>query len=116
MRFDFCKSTDELKRIIAENPELPIVVIVDADAGDDYNMTIAPEVHYSVERILDNDEWMKDGERVICDEDELYEEIEDRYWDEIRSMTMDEQKRFIETKIKELEPCWKKVIAIYATT
>lgn len=48
------KSSDELKQLIAENPDLPIVVLVGQDAvSDDYGYTYCTQIHFSIEEILD---------------------------------------------------------------
>ncbi len=52
--FNLTKSSDELKQLIAENPDLPIVVLVGQDAvSDDYGYTYCSDIHFSIEEILD---------------------------------------------------------------
>lgn len=115
-KYDFYKDTEGLKRLISENPDLPICVLVAGDISfDSYEYTYAGSVSYSVEEILDNDEYMND-ECVINEREKLEEELEDRYYDELVNMNSEEQDAFIAQKMKELEPYWKKVIAIRANS
>ena len=48
------KSSDELKQLIAENPNLPIVVLVGQyAASDDYGYTYCSDVQFCIDEILD---------------------------------------------------------------
>lgn len=48
------KSSDELKQLITENPDLPIVVLVGQYAVlDDYGYTYCSDIHFCIDEILD---------------------------------------------------------------
>ena len=108
------KSSDELKQLIAENPDLPIVVLVGQDAvSDDYGYTYCSDIHFSIEEILDCelpfgegcvyndwDDFAYDLENYLAD-DEIYKNLSDK---EFQNVLNEEYKKY--------EPYWKKVIAI----
>ena len=113
------KNSDELKKLIAENPDLPIVVFARGGANSgDYTYMCCTHVSASVCEILDC-ETPYDGEIIETDRDNFDEEMEDWLWDvmvdkygvspdenELQKLLADEKARY--------EPYWKKVIAIYA--
>lgn len=123
--FDLTKSTDKLKKLIAEHPDYPIVVLVDGDLPTaDYNWTYAASISFSVGEILDCP-CPYDEEYVCTDRDEFEERLEDWLWDEmcdednagdgVEPSEEQFQERLNQEKAQ-YEPYWKKVIAIYAGT
>ena len=113
----FIKQTDELKKLIAEHPDYPIVVMVanEVVADDCYGWWYAPCLSFSIGEILDCEQDIND-EKTYIDRDEFEEDIYDKYtWDEkyeeLENFEFDEM---IEKKLKEYEPYWKKVIQIRA--
>ena len=112
----FTKQTGELKRLIAEHPDYPIVVLCESEVVmDDDGWWCAPELRCSVGEILDcwqdiNDEktyidrgdFEADVQDYICSDDDYYE------------MTEEELDREVEERLKEYEPYWKDVIIIWA--
>lgn len=108
------KSSDELKQLIAENPDLPIVVLVGQYAAlDDYGYTYCTKIHFSVDEILDctlpfgddyvyndRDDFAYDLGEYLAD-DEIYKNLSDK---EFQNVLNEEYKKY--------EPYWKKVIAI----
>ena len=113
--YSLTKTSDELKRLILENPDLPIVVLAgeEANSGDHYWM-FCSSISYSIEEILDCD-YVGYNDEVFTDRDYLEEFIADTLCDDYRDATDEEFENAIKRKLEDLEPYWTKVIAIYAT-
>ena len=115
--YEITKSTDELKRLLAEYPDYPIAVVVGefANSGD-YPYMYCSSISFSITEILDCEVPYQD-EFVEVDRDHFNEQIEEWLWDYIcdndgKPAEDDFQKRLAEVKAK-YEPYWKKVIEIY---
>lgn len=107
------KKTEELKRLIAEHPDYPIVVLAGEDANSgDYYWTYCTDISFEIGEILDADYFDYD-DTMITDRDRLEEIVEDRLYD--TGLEGEELEKAIKAKIAELEPYWTNVIAIYAT-
>lgn len=52
---DYAKNTDELKKLISENPDLPIVVLAGTDATDGEQITYCGDLRFYVDEILDKE-------------------------------------------------------------
>ncbi len=108
-------NSDELKKLIFENPDLPIVVLAGEDATCDYwGWTYCSSISFHIDEILDCD-YYDYNDAVFTDRDRLEEYIEDMLYDEYYDKPDEEYEKAIKDKLAELEPYWKKVIAIYAT-
>lgn len=109
------KKTDELKKLILENPDLPIVVLSgeDANCGDHYWM-FCSDISFYITEILDCDFYNYD-DTVFCDRDDLEDRIAALICDEYDDKSYEEFNEAVKNKIAEFEPYWNKVIAIYAT-
>ena len=113
--YTLTKKSDELKKLILENTELPIVVLADEDSVCDYyGWTFCSSISFHIEEILDCDFYDYD-DRVFTDRERLEEVITDNLYDEYCEKSEEEYEAAIKDKLKELEPYWKKVIAIYAS-
>lgn len=108
------KSSDELKQLIAENPDLPIVVLVGRYAAlDDYGYTYCTKIHFSIEEILDCE--LPFGEGYVYNDRDDFEDALSDYLAECEEHENLSDEEFQTLLIKELskyEPYWKKVIAI----
>ena len=112
----FTAKTDELKKLIREHPDYPIVVVCNSDAvADENGWWYAPEISFKTGIILDCEQDIND-EKVYIDEDDFEEDIrymlEDR--EDLEDVSDEEFDRAVEEEMKKYEPYWKKVIAIYA--
>jgi hypothetical protein len=113
--YGLSKSSDELKKLILENPELPVVVLAGEESWDgDHPWTFCSSISFRVEEILDCD-FLDYGDCVFTDRDRLEEKIEDDLYNDYHEGPEEEYEAVINRKLQELEPYWKKVIAIYAT-
>ena len=113
--YSLAKNSDELKKLIAENPDLPIVVLASDDAScGDWAWTYCSSVSFNISEILDCDYYDYD-DTVFTDRERLEEKISDDLYDEYCDKGDEEYDEAVNRKMEELEPYWKKVIAIYAS-
>lgn len=107
------KKTEELKRLIVEHPDYPIVVLTGEDANSgDYYWMYCTDIRFDVGEILDA-EYFDFNDEMITDRDRLEEVVEERLFD--TGLEGEELEKAVKAKVAELEPYWTDVIAIYAT-
>ena len=115
----FYKQTDALKKLIAEHPDYPIIVVCDSEvvADDGYAWWYAPSLYFSLGEILDCEQDIND-EKVYVDRDDFEEDLQDKlcWQDEYEPLSDEAFKKVVAEKLKEYEPYWKPVIMIRATT
>ena len=113
----FYKQTDELKKLIIEHPDYPIVVIVanEVVGWEDYGWWYAPCISFSIGEILDCEQDIND-EKTYTDRDDFEEDVQ--YCvecdDAFENATDEEFDAEVERIIAEFEPYWKNVIQIRA--
>lgn len=113
--YSLTQKSDELKRLILENPDLPIVVLAGEEANNGwFYWMYCSNISFRIEEMLDCDYYDYD-DAVITDRDRLKEKIEDDLWDEYHEKSDEEYDAAIEREVEKYEPYWKRVIAIYAT-
>ena len=113
--YAFGKNSDELKRLILENPDLPIVVLAGEESWDgDHCWTFCSSISFHIDEILDCD-FLDYHDCVFTDRGRLEERIEDDLYNDYHDGPEEEYEAAINRKLQELEPYWTKVIAIYAT-
>lgn len=113
--YSLSHKSDELKKLIAENPELPIVVLASDEANcGDFCWQYCYSVSFELGEILDCD-YYEDDDTVFTDRDRLEEKISDDLYDEYHNKSSEEYDEAVSRKVEELEPYWKKVIVIYAS-
>lgn len=78
---DLAKNTDELKKLISENPDLPIVVLAGQDLIDGEQTTYCGDLRFYVDEILDCE--VPYMEYVETDRVNFEEQIEEWLWDEM---------------------------------
>ena len=113
----FAKQTDELKQLISEHPDYPIVVLCNYEVRNDdgYYWWYAPEIRFSIGEILDCEQYVND-ERVYADRDEFEEDLTNKLADsgDYDDITDEEFDAIVEAELSKYEPYWKKVIQIWA--
>ena len=113
----FTAQTGELKKLIAEHPDLPIVVIVNAEvvADDDYNWWYAPDISFSLGELLDCEQDVNDI-KVYTDRDDFEEDLRDILCDleEFEEATDEEFDQAVKEQLAVYEPYWRQVIQIRA--
>lgn len=117
-RLEISKSSNELKRLIAENPDLPIMVLCDNDlCCDYYSSTIAPSISFYLGEFLDCDQEVNE-ERVYFDRDEFLEELSYKLEDlpEFEDLTQEEFDKAVEAEFDKYSSYWQKAIIINAST
>ena len=109
------KQTDELKQLIAEYPDYPIVVLCDCEVcfDDFYTLWYAPHLSFSVGEILDCEQDVND-ERVYTDRDEFEEDLAEILADsgDYDDATDEEFDAVVKAELSKYEPYWKEVIQI----
>lgn len=113
-KYTLTQPTDELRKLILENPDLPIVVLAGEDANiGDYSYMFCTQISFSLGEILDCDFYDYD-DAVFIDRDRLEEYIADGLCDIYRDMPDDEFYAMVEEEANKYEPYWKDVIMIWA--
>lgn len=109
------KETDELKKLIMENPDLPVVVLAGEESWDgEHHWTFCSSISFRIEEILDCD-FLDHYDCVFTDRDHLVEFLDDYFYDDYCDGPEEAYEAAIDQKLQELEPYWVKVIAIYAS-
>ena len=113
----FTKQTDELKQLISEHPDYPIVVIVanEVVADNYYGWWYAPDLRFSIGEILDCEQDVND-EKVYTDRDDFEEDLAEILADsgDYDETTDEEFDAIVKVELAKYEPYWKNVIQIRA--
>lgn len=113
--YSLVKNSDELKKIILENPDLPIAVLADDNSNcGDWRWTYCSSITFGIGEILDCDYYDYD-DVVFVDRDRLEEKIADDLYDDYCDKSEEEFEAAIKREVEKYEPYWQKVIAIYAS-
>lgn len=108
----------ELRKLIVDNPDLPIVVLCGENStSGEYSWTYASDIKFRLGEILDCDQPV-DDERVFSDREEFYEKLEEWLFENNNpNMYNNPEAVFIgkfEREKAKYEPHWKKCIMIFA--
>ncbi len=110
---DLFNSTEELRKLIIENPDLPLVVFAGESANTgDYSSTSCSDVRAYIGEIL-NCENDVSKDRVFDDREEFKDVLFDELEYEHPKLDNDELYELFEKKINEYEPYWEKCIILY---
>lgn len=104
----------ELRKLIAENPDLPIVVLVGEEASSgDFYWTYCSSVSAGLGEVLDI-RTPYDGEAVFTNKDEFEEAVSDALYNKETSELSDSEfDAMVKAEVAKYEPYWRKVIAVY---
>lgn len=112
--YDIMHSGDELKKLIAAHPDLPIVFEANGEANfSDYPITVCTYVRASIGEVLDCQQDIAD-DCIFTDRDEFADCVQEYiydtspYDDRPDSYYIQEAKRLVES----YEPYWKKCILV----
>ena len=113
--------TDYLKKLILENPELPLLVFAGSEAcPEDWCSCACSDVRAEIGEFLDaetdfmsyyDDAGMCYEDRIQFEED-LADWLEDNERENHPGMTEDEWDAEVERRIREFDPYWKKCIIL----
>lgn len=107
-------STEALRRMILENPDLPLVVFAGEEANcGDYSWMCCTDVRCEKGEILDCDG--PNCERIYTDRDELEDDVADQLYTEVGDIPDDEYNRLLKERIGDYEEYWTDCILLWAT-
>lgn len=116
-KFDIVKDSTELRKAIAENPELPIVVMTSYDAvSDEFYWTYCSIVHCEVGEVLDCECPWKEG-IVYSSRTDFEEDLADYLSETVEGankMTNEEFEHFLEVQKSVYDEYWHKAIIVKA--
>lgn len=102
-------SSNTLRKVLAENPDLPLLVMGDIDYdNDDYCLITCSELTVNVGDAVQWDGW--DEGTIYTDRDSLKTHVELVCWDE--SNSDEEYIELVESKMKELDDKWVRCIVL----
>lgn len=105
-------NTSELKKIILENPDLPIVVFAGREACNyDFNTTLCSYMQTYVGKYLDIKVEEDKEDRMYEDEDDLKDKIYEYYSDKFTDEK--ELNNYVDKKLNQYSHFWKKCIVLY---
>ena len=113
MKYDYSyllKNTEELRKLILENPELPLVVFAGQDANiGDYSMVACSRISAYIGEVLDCETEYSD--EVHTDREYFAEVVSDYYYSSFDG-TESEFDEYIDAKVAEYDQYWKKCIIL----
>lgn len=118
-KIDVAKGTDELRKLILENPTLPIVILTDYEVvADEGGYWYGNNITYAIKDLLTVKSAYYDGDRIIDDRSDLEDLLSDRMCEEEweKDLSNEEYNNAVQRKMQEYEPLWTKCICIYSTT
>lgn len=107
------KDSTELRKLIAENPELPIVVLCHGEScTEEYSYTYMSDVRSKVGEILDCETPYADY--IFDDREDFIERISDSVSDEYGDLPDEDFDKVVEANAAAYEQYWRKAIIICA--
>lgn len=107
MSLEVLHATDELRQLILDHPDLPLLV----SAGEDAAGYICTSIYARIGEFLDCDQDI-DDEITFTDREFFEDQLRDKYDD--FDGTEDEWEEFIQLKLAQYVPYWKKCIIVHA--
>ncbi len=104
----------ELKKLILENPNLPLLIFATEDANSGEWSTELASCRCKKGIVLDEakDCWVPRNDRVYMDEDDLEYDIREALDDIQEGLNDEEFDNLVAIKMKTLEPYWKECIIV----
>lgn len=102
----------EIRNMILDNPDLPIVFFAGENCGSFYYWTHCSSVNCELGEVLDCEQDI-DKEKIYCDRDEFKSDVEDFLYYETEECSDEEYKHRLENELKKYEPYWKSCILVY---
>lgn len=111
---DLLHNTDVIRKLILENPDLPILVLVSDDAHKgEYAYEAVWDVDWNIGEFLDCEQRI-DEDKIYTDRDEFEEDLEQYLWDEAHKyISEDEFEKLLKRELKKYESFWKRCIILY---
>lgn len=117
--YSLIHDASELRKLIAENPDLPIVVLADEESAcSEWSWTFCSSVHCRIAKILDVQTPYDDEDgHVFTDEDDFEEAIIDKFSFDGQHDHLPEKEFFevVKAEVEKYKDEWKTVIAVYAS-
>lgn len=108
----YANNTDEIRRMILENPDLPILALAGEDAGcADYRWTTCTCVYIKKGEFLDCEQEIDDC-RVYTDRRDFAEDLEEHLYNEL-DINGEELDELVKQELAEYEPYWKPCLLLY---
>ena len=106
----------ELRKLIAENPDLPIVVLASEDCNDgEHAWVYCSSVTCSIDYLLDV-RTPYDKDTTFTDKEEFVNEVADQMWnDETMKLSDADYEAMVDAEVAKYDPYWRKVIAVYCS-
>ena len=108
-KIDVAKGTDELRKLILENPTLPIVILTDYEVvADEGGYWYGNNITYAIKDLLTVKSAYYDGDRIIDDRSDLEDLLSDRMCEEewAKDLSNEEYNNAVQRKMQEYEPLW----------
>lgn len=119
MSYELIHDATELRKLIAENPDLPIVVLASEEANHgEWGWEYCCDVSCEVQEILDvKTPYDREDGIIFYDRGDFEEAIADHICDceQYRSMSDKEFDAVVQRMAAEYDGYWEKVIVIYAS-
>ncbi len=116
--YSIIQDSKELRRLIAENPDLPITVLAgDCASSEEWPWTYCGSISCDIQKILDIETPYDHSDGTLfTDEEDFKERIADgfycnRMYEELTDSEFDKE---VEREAEKYKEHWKKVIAIFA--
>ena len=116
-KVNIATGTDELRKIILNNPTLPIVVLTDYEVvADEGGYWYGNSISYAIKDLLEVKSGYYDDDKIIDDKSDLKELLSNRMCEEewAKDLTDEEYREVVQRKMQEYEPLWTKCICIYS--
>jgi hypothetical protein len=107
-------NTDVIRKLILENPDLPILVLVGDDANKgEYAYEAVWDVEWDIGEFLDCQQRIDEG-RIYTDREEFENDLELYLWNEANKyIPEDEFETLLKRELEKYEPYWKRCIILY---